>query len=261
MELSIKMELLNIMELSSSIELSSNMEMSIYRRQSGALAIFAVVHILYVLPLSGKFLGFCHSDNQKCSFSQFLILADIINCRTKYTSYQKHSNGNMVYLDRHRMNCGGTGYIASMLHLQRSGRKMRYKYKCCSFRDKAVCRLVYKTTLFRSDGGGDGMYLDRHSVNCGRSGFINDIRVQRNSGHNKIRYSYWCCQLKWSWKRKSRCYTKRTGMTYDGNGKVYYLDRQTVRCRSGYGLSYFRLKRNSRHDKWAYNYRCCKVNH
>jgi len=186
---------------------------------------------------------------------------DIVNCRTKYTRYQTHSNGKMVYLDRHRMNCGGTGYVSSMFRLQRRGRKMRYKFRCCNFKDKAVCRLVRKVTSFSKDGGGDAVFLDRHSANCGRNGFINDIRVQRNSRHNKIRYNYYCCQLKGKWRGRSSCYTKNTRMTYDGNGKVYYLDRQTVRCISGYGLSYFKLYRNSRHDRWAYNYRCCKVNH
>ena len=167
----------------------------------------------------------------------------------------------MVYIDRHRMNCGGTGNILSMLRLQRDGKKMRYQYKCCSFKDTQVCSLQKKTTSFSSDGNGDAVHLDRHSADCGTTGFINDFKVERNSNHDKIRYSYYCCMLKSTWSGKSSCYTSHTSMTDDGNGKVYYLDRQTVSCNSGYALSYFKLYRNSAHTKWAYHYRCCKVNY
>ena len=159
------------------------------------------------------------------------------------------------------MNCGSTGYILSMFHLQRSGKNMRYQYKCCNFKDTAVCANRKKTTSFSKDGDGDAVYLDRHSADCGTTGYINDFKVERNSDHNKVRYSYYCCMLKSTWSGKSHCYTTQTGMTDDGDGKVYYLDRQTVSCNSGYALSYFKLYRNSNHNKWAYHYRCCKVNY
>ena len=167
----------------------------------------------------------------------------------------------MVYIDRHSMNCGGAGYILSMFHLQRSGKKMRYQYKCCNFKDTAVCYNQKKTTAYNNDGDGDAVFLDRHSADCGNAGYINDFKVERNSGHDKVRYSYYCCILKSPWSGKSHCYTKKTSMTDDGDGKVYYLDRQTVSCNSGYALSYFKLYRNSAHTKWAYDYRCCKVNY
>ena len=167
----------------------------------------------------------------------------------------------MVYIDRHRMNCGGSGNIMSMFHLQRSGGSMRYQYKCCKIRDAGYCSLSRKESSFSDDGSGNAVYLDRHSADCGSSGFINDFRVERNSGHNKVRYNYYCCNLKSPWNTKSSCYYGHTGFTDDGGGKVYYLDRQTVQCNSGYALSYFRLQRNGSHNKWRYHYRCCKVNY
>lgn len=167
----------------------------------------------------------------------------------------------MVYIDRHRMNCGGSGYVLSMFHLDRSGGSMRYQYKCCKFRDTSYCSNVNKQTSFSSDGGGDAVYLDRHSANCGTQSLINDIRVERNSGHNKVRYNFYCCNLKSPWNSKSSCYSRSTGWTDDGDGKVYFLDRQTVQCNSGYALSYYRLQRNGSHNKWRYDYRCCKVSY
>eukprot|EP00795_Rhopilema_esculentum_P001080 gene1080-biopygen9833 len=106
-----------------------------------------------------------------------------------------------------------------------------------------------KQTSFSDDGGGNLVYLDRHGADCGNSGFINDIRVERNSAHNKVRYNYYCCNLPSTWASRSTCYTSYTGFTDDGGGRVYYLDRQTVSCNSGYALSYIRLQRNSSHNK------------
>ena len=165
----------------------------------------------------------------------------------------------MVYIDRHRMNCGSSYNILSMFHLQRDGGKMRYQYKCCQLKATTACSLKQKTTSYSYDGDGDAVYLDRHTADCGTTGFINDLRVERNSAHNKVRYNYYCCNLSSTWSGKTSCYTSETTMTKDGDGKVYYLDRQTVQCNSGYALSYFKLKRNSGHTKWAYHYRCCKV--
>ena len=168
---------------------------------------------------------------------------------------------NMLYLDRHRMHCGGPGQILSMFHLQTAGMYMRYQYKCCNLKDQRICRLQRRSTPFNYDGYGNAIYLDRHTVDCGNTGFINDIRMERMPHQRKIRYSYYCCMLKSAWSGKSSCYMSHTSMTDDGNGRVYYLDRQTVSCKSGYALSYFRLFRNWTGTKWAYHYRCCKVNY
>ena len=168
----------------------------------------------------------------------------------------------MVYLDRHKMNCGGTGHILSYFKLQRDGSKMRYKFKCCQLKDKSTCSLKLKTTSFSSDGNGKFVYLDRHTADCGTTGFINDFKVERNSGHDKVRYRYYCCNLKdQRWKNAASCYSKYTSYTDDGNDKVYYLDRQTVSCNSGYALSYFKLQRNGSHNKVRYYYKCCKVSY
>ena len=167
----------------------------------------------------------------------------------------------MVYLDRHRMNCGGNSYFLSMFHLEANGMYMRYQYECCNFKDTAACTNMQRMTMFNEDGDGNAVYLDRHSADCGNTGYINDFKVERNYDHSKIRYSYYCCMLNGTWSEKSDCYTTQTSMTYDGYGLVYYLDRQTVSCDSGYALSFFKLFRYSFYSQWAYYYRCCKVNY
>eukprot|EP00112_Aurelia_sp_Birch-Aquarium-sp1_P018684 Seg4492.1 transcript_id=Seg4492.1/GoldUCD/mRNA.D3Y31 product=Coadhesin protein_id=Seg4492.1/GoldUCD/D3Y31 len=184
----------------------------------------------------------------------------ITGCSYYSTTWQTHHGGKMEYIDRHRMGCRGVGKILAMFQLKRSGGNMRYSYKCCHF-PAASCTNQQKYTSFSYDGNGNAVYLDRHAADCSTTGFINDMRVQRNSGHNMVRYNYQCCNLSSQLRRYASCYISATGYTFDGNGRVYYLDRQKVECRAGYALSYYKLERNSSHDHWRYRYRCCKVNY
>ena len=115
---------------------------------------------------------------------------------------------------------------------------------------------MYRDTGFQTDGDGKPVYLDRHSLHCPSGYVINYIKLQRNSGHTKIRYRYRCCrsQLSCSDTRKTN------GKTYNGGGEgnSVYLDRQSIQC-SNKGISYLKLDRSG--DKWNYKYDCCSVSY
>ena len=179
-------------------------------------------------------------------------------CTTKYTAYQTHSSGKMTYLDRHPMSCGGANTVMTMFHLQRSSDNMRYQYKCCTFQAN-VCNLQIKYTSFSDNGNGNTIYLDRHTADCSATGFINYLKVENDSGNENVRYKYYCANLVAKWQPKASCYSATTSYSDDGDGKVYFLDRQTVSCDSGYALSYVKLQRKSSTKQWRYLYRCCKV--
>ena len=181
------------------------------------------------------------------------------HCTTKYTSWNSHGGGDMVYFDRHILNCGDSGEVLKMFHLQRSGGSIRFQYICCTL-TKKVCTIKGRVNSFTYDGDGDTVYLDRQTVSCGENGYLNYYRLERNSGHDHVRYSYYCCDLDYQKHRtRTSCYTSYTSFTYDGDGKSYYLDRQTVQCRDRYYITGFRLVRNSGHDYWRYWYRCCRI--
>ena len=180
-------------------------------------------------------------------------------CTTKYTRWNSDGRGKMVYFDRHRLNCGGSGNVLKMFHLQRSGGNIRFQFICCTLTAQ-VCRNVRKTNRFTYDGKGDTVYLDRQRVSCGDHSYLNGYWLDRNSKHDHVRYNYYCCNLiHRSQRSRTSCYTSYTSFTYDGNGRSYYLDRQTVQCNHRYFLTYFRLVRNRGHDKWRYQYRCCQI--
>ena len=73
-----------------------------------------------------------------CSFALLVFLLQFVNgqshCVDKYTNWDNAGNGNTVYLDRHRLNCGSGGNVMSMFKLERSDsnpNQVRYKYRCC----------------------------------------------------------------------------------------------------------------------------------
>ena len=179
-------------------------------------------------------------------------------CYTKHTGWNSDGGGNMVYFDRHRLDCGGSGSVLKMFRLRRRGGRIGFEYRCCRLR-KTVCYNSRRTNGFSSDGGGNAVYLDRQTVSCGTYGYLNGYWLERNGGHNSIRYSYYCCNLRYSRHRaRTTCYNEITNWTYNGNGKSYYLDRQTVQCsRPRYFLTSFRLQRSG--SNWRYHSRCCKI--
>ena len=208
------------------------------------------------------------------TLSVLAIFAQGQKCRTHRTGYSDSGNGNLVYLDRQRVNCGHDRSALSSFKMETKhyttthkgwwGRRktkhhqhIRHRYTCCSFTPYYCGFNKEIKNAFTPDGRGDAVYLDRQPVNCGNRGILNDFRLERNRAHNHIRYHYYCCKVRPEYKMS--CYNKRTHFSYDGDGKLWHLDRQNVRCKYGHFLSYFRLERNSAHDSWRYSYRCCRI--
>ena len=180
---------------------------------------------------------------------------DVPKCTYKYTGWNSRGGGDSVYLDRHWVVCGG-GYAMRYFRLQRSGNSIRYQFLCCTLQPYTVTAYPTKYTPFNADGNGDFVYLDRHQPYCWNYGnsFIRYFRLGRNGGHNQWRYQYGCSNV----NKAISCYDRHTGFTYDGNGRVEYLDRNFVYCNSGYFIQSFRLQRNSGHNHIRYWARCCK---
>jgi hypothetical protein len=144
----------------------------------------------------------------------------------------------------------------SMFKLERSGsnpNQVRYKYRYCQLGGSG-CTTRKVNNGFTIDGQGSVVYLDRQYVSCISNGFINDYWSTRNSGHDRYRYEYYCCET----RRSLSCYDSSTSYTDEGNRTNFYLDRQTASCNSGYFLQSFRLKRNSANNRMRYDIRCCR---
>lgn len=120
-----------------------------------------------------------------------------LNCQTstRHTAYNNEGSGNMVYLDRHRVSCPYNGFLKHF-HLNRNHNldRYRYTYSCCipqsSQRSKMSC--YTSKTRENNDGGGDMVYLDRHTPRCHFGFFLNRFELVRPSSRT-IQYKYRCC--------------------------------------------------------------------
>lgn len=177
-----------------------------------------------------------------------------IKVEKKKTPPNDDGGGNSIYLDRHSVDCGNKS-IMNQFHMNRekdangSYNKIQYNYTCHTGHEG---NLTQMNSGDNDDGGGNSVYLDRHSVNCGDQ-FINQFRLTRPS-NNTIRYDYKCNDTPVD---KSTCRTDKISPQEDGGGNMIYLDRQNVNCNEGEALTNFRLTRPS-NNTIAYEYTCCK---
>lgn len=172
----------------------------------------------------------------------------------KRTPPNSDGGGNLIYLDRHSVDCGPNS-IMSQFHMNRAKdsnghwNNVQYNYTCETGR---YADLSQRSTGANDDGGGNTIFLDRHTVNCDDK-FINQFKLARPSG-NKIRYDYRCSDNP---IKAGTCKNYRISPQEDGGGNLIYLDRQSVNCGQGEALTKFRLSRPSG-NTIAYEYTCCK---
>ena len=111
-------------------------------------------------------------------------------------------------------------------------------------------------TPFNNDGGGNFVYLDRHTVDCGQNKMLESVQLMRDRTLNNYRYKYTCCIT----PRQCQQETFNTNFTYDGRGNTVYLDRQNVQCPNNDYMSSFNLNRNSATgNRVRYIYKCCHL--
>jgi hypothetical protein len=109
--------------------------------------------------------------------------------RQQNTQPNNYGNGQLIYLDRHEINCHGTA-IKDM-QLQRNGDRIHYNYKCGNI-PLRVSREDNRTGLNESGGN---IFLDRHDTGCNDEEVLTKIRL--NSNHvdgqpSRIEYVYTC---------------------------------------------------------------------
>ena len=170
----------------------------------------------------------------------------------KNTPDNDWGNGNSIYLDRHRLNCGRGGIQRFQLK-RPSTTKLDYKYTCVP--GVNASQSGYKYTASNDWGGGNMIYLDRHKVDCGKKP-ISDFQLRRPAG-DKIRYRYRCSN------RKAAGDCRNTATTWNTpSSSTIYLDRHNVKCKPNEVLTKFQLRHNGQSGsakKIRYDYTCCAM--
>lgn len=83
------------------------------------------------------------------------------------------------------------------------------------------------------------------------------IGVEHSPDKSRFRYNYKCCMLA-SQYQQGQCSHTLTPFTDDGGGKAFFLQKQTVKCKNSYALTFLLLNSQPSRGKWRYKYHCCK---
>ena len=105
---------------------------------------------------------------------------------SKETRANLDGGGNMIYLDRHQVDCGDKALLGFRL-FRPTKTTVAYLYKCGS---KPLSKVSSFETRATIDGGGNVIYLDRQQVSCGNN-YITSFRLFRPTS-STVAYQYGC---------------------------------------------------------------------
>ena len=112
----------------------------------------------------------------------------------KYTGSNDWGGGNMMFLDRHKVDCGKKP-VSDFQLTRPAGNKIRYRYRCSNRNAAGNCRNTY--TGWKSASNSTS-YLASHDVKCKSREALTKFQLVNNGksgGKKKIRYNYTCCAM------------------------------------------------------------------
>ena len=175
--------------------------------------------------------------------------AKFSNLTSKDTGFNDGGGGNIIYLDRHTLDCSG-GLLNEMVYV-RSGNNFRYNYNCLNVGSEFGKTISTKSTPSLPEG--DTTNLKDHNIDCGDS-ILSKIHYLRDTG-GKFHYDYSCVNIPGMKLNKKILNTpKQTA----GANESYYLDRHDVKCDTDEVLTQMQLNYDSNTRQYNYQYTCAK---
>ena len=174
------------------------------------------------------------------------------DCGATSTPFSDEGKGNMVYLDRHNLNCKKHGSIGLLnkIQLSRDNKgKMRLVGNCCA--DPNNAEMITQYTKMQDDGKGNMVYLDKHQIDC-KGGLMASLKLVRGGAAKKIALQYDCKAC-----GASKCTNHSTPWNSDGKGNTIYLDRHNIQCPAGKAIRSLRLHRDGKGQNIQWRYQCC----
>lgn len=134
-----------------------------------------------------------------------------------------------------------------------------YRYKCDKNDEQRMCQT--RTTDFAevadySDGefsdstNGDVKLLSNHLVMCREGETLKDLKLEKSSDNDRIRYKYTCCE-----NPTNNCLKMYTKWVNDKKGDPHNLRKADVMCPQGSLLNSVNLETNG--DQFRYAFNCC----
>ena len=180
---------------------------------------------------------------------------DEVVIRDEKTTENDAAGGSMIHLDRHNVTCGEDGLVG--FSLKKTGtNKMLYEYTC---RDDINTPLeAQKNTGSNDWGNNNAIYLDRHTMDCGKKA-IGEFKLTRPA-NNKIMYNYKCSGKATTGTCREDLMVTST-KTGHGNNKTTSLDDVHPKCNDDEVLTKARFLRHNpgANETGSYKYTCCKM--
>ena len=181
---------------------------------------------------------------------------DEVVIRDEKTTENDAAGGSMIHLDRHNVTCGEDGLVG--FSLKKTGtNKMLYEYTC---RDDINTPLeAQKNTGSNDWGNNNAIYLDRHTMDCGKKA-IGEFKLTRPA-NNKIMYNYKCSGKATTGTCREDLMVTST-KTGHGKSKTTSLDDVHPKCNDDEVLTKARFLRhnaNTPTETGSYKYTCCKM--
>lgn len=110
----------------------------------------------------------------------------------KTTTKNEQGGGNVIYLDRHKVDCGLTPIVNFKLS-NPDDVNMEYAFKCSNLPHDGACRDL--VTSFDETGDGNMVYLDKHNVQCGEGEVMTSFKLGPNESGKRMNYNYTCCRM------------------------------------------------------------------
>lgn len=183
------------------------------------------------------------------AFLLYYVLNNVEGFATEMNTEAKPGGTETNVLKDHDTNCNGQAM--SNFHLSRDGDNISYKYNCES--NLGTYENMDKNTELNEYGNtGSLVYLDRHNLDCSaENGFLTQFKYNKEG--DKINYNYKCNKDS---IKTDTITDHETELNEDGQGNLYYLDRQNIKCPEGKGLVQFKLDRGGTTDKVKYMFKC-----
>lgn len=168
------------------------------------------------------------------------------------------------FLDRHDIKCNNNEYITNLrFDTYYNPDKAKFKYQCCPINpnmNNIPITKETKTTPWNDPGGFSAIHLDRHDINCGDNGLLHQVKIDTRYNPDQIRYNYTCVypQFPASAHAKTVCSDLKTQPNKAGK-TTNYLDKHSLYCPAGQGLSRYKLTTEKDATKYSYDYRCCST--
>ena len=109
------------------------------------------------------------------------------------TNKDEIGGGNVIYLDRHKVDCGLTPIVDFKLR-NVDNVNMDYAFKCSNLPHDGECRDLI-TRFDETGNGGNMVYLDRQDVQCGEGEVMTSFKLGPNDSGNRMNYKYTCCRM------------------------------------------------------------------